>query len=291
VPTAFVSAVPDNALGAACVAELRRWGVDTSAVRRTGERLGLYFLEAGAAQRASAVLYDRRGSALATARREEFDWPAILAGARWLHVSGITAAISASAAALLLDAVRAARSAGVTVSCDYNYRATLWRDGRRPAEVLRPIVEQVDVGIAGRDDCTLALGIPGPPPGAEVGAYEEVARRVLDEYPAMRAQVVTLREGESASRNSVAAIMVRRDATHRSRRYEIEHVVDRVGSGDAFSAGLIWGLVSGADDARALELATAACCLKHSIPGDVLRASAAEIEAVAAGEGGGRIRR
>jgi 2-dehydro-3-deoxygluconokinase len=282
-------------VGDACIGELRRHGVNTALVRRQGERLGLYYLEAGADQRPSRVIYDRRGSALATARREDFDWAAILHGATWLHASAITAAISESATGILLDAVRTARALGVTVSFDYNHRATLWRDGRDAPAVLRPIMEHVDVGIAGREDCTLALGIapPARASGDESGItrYVTLADAVLDAFPQMRLQAITLREGETASRNAISALLRTREATLVSRRYEMEHIVDRIGSGDAFAAGLIHGLLTWHDEARALEFAVAACCLKHSVPGDVSRATVEEVESLVGGASGGRVQR
>jgi 2-dehydro-3-deoxygluconokinase len=291
----LVSAVPANAVGDACIAELRRFGVDTSAVRRQGERLGIYFLETGANQRASRVTYDRAGSSIATAARGDFDWSAIFDGAAWFHVSGVTPAISASAAELTLEATCAARSAGATVSCDYNFRKNLWRYGKKAPEVMRAIVEQAHVGIANEEDCQQALGIDidvDVHAGAlDTDKYRTIAHRVLDEFPNLEKQVITLRESRSADHNGWSAVLHNRRELLVSRRYEITDIVDRVGAGDSFAAGLIYGLLTYRSDAQALEFATAASCLKHSIPGDFNRVSVKDVEALMAGEGSGRVQR
>jgi 2-dehydro-3-deoxygluconokinase len=295
VDAAFVTALPANAMGDAAVGELRRHGVDTRHVVRGGPRIGVYYLEAGAGARPSRVVYDREGSSIATTPPDAFDWDAALAGASWLHVSGITPALSASAAALTLAAVRAADARGVTVSCDYNYRANLWKWGKQPAEVMREIVRHVHVGVAGREDCQRVLGVvprSAPPAGDPDDAwYRELAERTLEAFPTLRLQVITRREGASASRYGWSASLHDRARFVTSRKYEITDVVDRVGAGDAFTAGLIHALVTHGDPVRALEFATAASCLKHTIPGDVNRVPAAEVEALLAGEGGGRVQR
>jgi 2-dehydro-3-deoxygluconokinase len=296
VATSFVTALPANPLGDAGLGELRRHGVTTDHVVRDGERVGIYYLEAGAGHRSSRVVYDRAGSAMATVTRSAFDWRAAFAGARWFHLSGITPAISESAAGVALDAVRAAREAGLTVSCDYNFRANLWRWGRAAPEVMRDIMAHVDIGIAGREDCQRALGVPDMmdadadvEPNPE--RYRALAQRTMDIFPSLRAQVITLRSSHSATRNGWSAVMLDRDAFHVSRRYEIDDIVDRVGAGDAFSAGLIYGMLRLGGPEQALEFATAASCLKHTILGDVNRVSVAEVQALMAGEGSGRVRR
>jgi 2-dehydro-3-deoxygluconokinase len=292
---AFVTAIPANNVGDACVAELRRFGVDTSAVRRQGERLGIYFLEAGANQRPSRVTYDRAGSAIAAARPGDFDWDAILDGADWFHVSGVTPAISACAADLALQAVQAARAKGVTVSCDYNYRKNLWRYGKKAPEVMREIVKSVDIGIANEEDCQKALGIDVDVDvhggSLELEKYRAIAQRVLDEFPELEKQVITLRESRSADQNGWSAVLHNRREFLTSRKYEVTDIVDRVGAGDSFGAGLIHGLLTYRDDRRALEFATAASCLKHSVPGDFNRVSASEVEALMQGEASGRVQR
>ena len=295
----FVSAVPSNQIGDECVNELRRYGVDTSAIRRQGERLGIYFLESGANQRASKVTYDRSGSSIASAKPGDFDWKAIFDGADWFHVSGVTPAISASAAALALEAAKAARATGVTVSCDYNYRKNLWRWGNKAPEVMRELVAHANVGIANEEDCQKALGIELPGAGdAEVhggdidaARYEALAARVLEAFPNLETQVITLRESHSADRNGWSACLHHRNGFLLSKRYDVTDIVDRVGAGDSFAAGLIYGLRVYGDNARALEFAAAASCLKHSILGDFNRVSVAEVEALVQGEGSGRVQR
>ena len=296
VPAAFVSAIPSNNVGDAAVAEIRRHGVDTSAIRRQGERLGIYFLESGANQRASKVTYDRTGSSIASAKRGDFDWDAILDGADWFHVSGVTPAISACAADLALHAVEAARAKGVTVSCDYNYRKNLWKYGKKAPEVMREIVRHVDVGIANEEDCQKALGIDIDVDVHSGTLHEEkyrvLAQRVLDAFPNLQKQVITLRESRSADQNGWSAVLLNRQSQFvHSARYDITDIVDRVGAGDSFAGGLIYGLLTYRDDARALEFATAASCLKHSINGDFNRVSVGEVEALMKGDASGRVQR
>lgn len=295
VSVSFVSAIPANALGDACVAELRRYGVDTSCIMRRGDRLGLYYLEPGANQRPSKVTYDRAGSAMATAKRGDFDWDAILDGADWFHISGVTPAISATAADLALEAVQAARRRGLTVSCDYNYRKNLWQWGRKAPEVMRELVQSVQVGIANEEDCQKALAIDAPigarPGELEVDAYGVLAKRVLDTFPGLEKQIITLRESHNAHHNGWSAVLATRSELRCSRRYDITDIVDRVGAGDSFAAGLIYGTLNYRDDAKALEFATAASCLKHSIIGDFNRVNAAEVEALMQGEASGRVQR
>jgi len=282
-------------VGDACMGELRRFGVDVSQIRRQGDRVGIYFLEAGANQRPSKVVYDRAGSSIATARSGDFDWDAIFDGADWFHVSGITPAISASAAELCAEAIGKARAHGLTVSCDYNYRKNLWKYGKRAPEVMRELVRCVQVGIANEEDCQKALGLETD---VDVGAgalaqdkYRALAERVLDAFPNLEKQVITLRESRSADHNGWSAVMHNRSAFLASRKYEITDIVDRVGGGDSFAAGLIYGLVTWRDDARALEFAAAASCLKHSIPGDFNRLSVSEVEALMKGDASGRVQR
>jgi len=295
VPVSFASAIPANPLGDACLGELQRFGVDTSRVRRQGSRLGIYFLEAGANQRPSKVVYDRSGSAMAAANPGDFDWDAVLDGASWFHLTGVTPAISQSAAALAIEGARRARAKGITVSCDYNYRKNLWKYGKPAPDVMRELVRHVHIGIANEEDCQQALGIQLDPDVAsgslETDKYRVMAARVLEEFPNLDKQVITLRESHSADRNGWSAVLHNRKDFLVSRYYEITDIVDRVGAGDSFGAGLIYGLLGGGDDARALEFAAAASCLKHSVLGDFNRVSVAEVEALVAGEASGRVQR
>lgn len=291
----FVTALPANPVGDACVRELRAFGVDVGRIRRCGDRVGIYFLEAGANQRPSKVVYDRAGSSIATARPGDFDWSSILDGADWFHVSGITPAISESAAELTLEAVQKARAMGVVVSCDYNYRKNLWRYGKRAPEVMREIVRHVNVGIANEEDCQKSLGIEADVDVSsgtlEQDKYRALAECVLDAFPGLEKQVITLRESRSADHNDWSAVLHNRKDFLVSRSYGITDIVDRVGGGDSFAAGLIYGLLTYRDDARALEFATAASCLKHSIPGDFNRVSVAEVESLMGGDASGRVQR
>jgi len=295
VPVSFVSAIPANPVGDACVGELQRFGVDTTRIRRQGSRLGIYFLEAGANQRPSKVVYDRSGSAIATAKPGDFDWDAVLDGASWFHLTGVTPAISQSAADLAIEGARLARAKGITVSCDYNYRKNLWKYGKPAPDVMRELVRHVHVGIANEEDCQEALGIRLDVDVASgslaTDKYRAMAARVLEEFPNLEKQVITLRESHSADRNGWSAVLHNGKDFLVSRRYDITDIVDRVGAGDSFGAGLIYGLLSYGDDARALEFAAAASCLKHSILGDFNRVSVAEVEALVAGEVSGRVQR
>ena len=293
---AFVSAIPANPVGDACIAELRRFGVDTRSVLRQGGRLGIYFLEAGANQRPSRVNYDRAGSAIAVAQQGNFDWSWIFEGANWFHVTGVTAAISQSAADICIEAARQARQRGITVSCDYNYRKNLWKYGKSAPEVMRELLKHVQVGIANEEDCQAALGIDiDVDAGAgvlETDKYRLIAERVLKEFPSLERQVITLRESHSADANGWSACLHNRRDFLVSRRYEISDIVDRVGAGDSFGAGLIYGLlVYSGDDRKALEFATAASCLKHSIAGDFNRVTVGEVEALMKGDASGRVQR
>ena len=295
VPVSFVSAIPANPIGDACLGELRKFGVDTSRVRRQGSRLGIYFLEAGANQRPSKVVYDRSGSAMAAAKPGDVDWDVVLDGASWFHLTGVTPAISQSAADLAIDGARRAREKGITVSCDYNYRKNLWKYGKSAPDVMRELVRHVHVGIANEEDCQEALGIELDVDVASgslaTDRYRALAARVLEEFPNLDKQVITLRESHSADRNGWSAVLHNGKDFLVSRRYDITDIVDRVGAGDSFGAGLIYGLHAYGDDARALEFAAAASCLKHSILGDFNRVSVSEVEALVAGEASGRVQR
>ena len=302
LPVSFVTALPSNPLGESAVGEIRKFGIDTSSIKRSGDRLGIYFLESGSNQRASKVTYDRAGSSIAAAKPGDFDWNAILEGASWFHISGVTPAISASAAALSLEAVKSARAKGITVSCDYNYRKNLWRYGKKAPEVMREIVSQATIGIANEEDCQKALGIDGTGKGEggsgkgegerlDIERYSRLAETVLKEFPNLEKQAITLRESHSADHNGWSAILHNRTKSFASRRYDITNIVDRVGAGDSFAAGFIYGSITYRDDQRALEFATAASCLKHSVLGDFNRVDVSDVEALVKGEGSGRVQR
>jgi 2-dehydro-3-deoxygluconokinase len=292
---AFVSLIPPDRIGDACIAELRKHGVDTSHVIRKGKRLGIYFLEPGANQRPSVVIYDRAHSAIAEAVRGEIPWDEVFAGAGWFHISGITPAISESAALLSLEAVLKAKGKGLTVSCDLNYRKNLWKYGRTAQEVMTEIVRHTDVVMANEEDCQMALGISADSDvesgKVEADHYRRLTDKVLERFPDIRKIAVTLRESHSADHNGWSAILNNRGEFLISRKYEIRNIVDRVGSGDSFAAGLIYGFHQLKSDREALEFAVAASCLKHSILGDLPLLSVGEVQGLVGGQGSGRVQR
>jgi 2-dehydro-3-deoxygluconokinase len=295
LPAAYVTALPNNQIADACVAELRRFGVDTSKIVRGKGRVGIYYVEAGANQRPSKVIYDRENSAIALAKPGDINWDSVFEGAGWFHVTGITPAISASAADLALESAKKAREKGLTVSCDLNYRKNLWKWGKPAAEVMRELVKSVDIAIANEEDVQMALGIQ-----AEVDVnsgeldraqYEKLTNTVLKEYPGMKAIAITLRESKSASHNGWSACLNDRKEFLVSRHYDITHIVDRVGGGDSFAAGLIYGYLVLPTHQEALEFAVASSCLKHSIPGDFNRVTVDEVKSLLKGGGSGRVQR
>ncbi len=290
---AFVTALPDNELTDVCQAELRRFGVDSSLIVRRPGRFGAYYVEAGSGQRPSKVLYDRDYSSISQAGPAEFDWPAIFSGADWFHITGITPAISQASALLTKEAMLAARKMGLKVSMDLNFRAKLWQWGKTAPEVMPELVRLTDVLIANEEDCQRSLGLTAKADVAagqiDEQAYRELSEKVLEEYPNLELVAITLRESISADHNNWSACLNDKKAFIRSRRYEITDIVDRVGGGDSFCGGLIYGLVSGQSRREALEFAVAASCLKHSILGDFNRVSPAEVEKLLQGDGSGRV--
>ena len=296
----FVSALPQNPVAEACLGFLRGKGVDVKGVLRQGERMGTYYLEAGANQRPSLVVYDRQHSAIMDAPPEAYDWKRIFKGAGWFHITGITPALSANTARVALQAVETAHAMGLKVSCDYNYRKNLWKYGKSAIEAMGDLVRFVDVGIANEEDCQCALGISLDEGGQEVELepgrvdgprYSELCEKVLSAFPNLEMQAITLRTSYSADHNGWAACLHDRKGFYTSRQYEIMDIVDRVGTGDAFAAGLVYGLSGGMPAAAALEFATAASCLKHSIPGDMNHCTVNEALALVKGSGSGRIQR
>jgi len=292
---AYVSVIPNNALGDACIGELRKQGIDTSLIVRKGKRLGIYFLESGANQRPSKVIYDRLSSAIAEAQPGDIDWDNAFHGATWFHITGITPALSLSAVELSLEAVKKAKEKGVTVSCDLNFRKKLWQYGRSAPEIMGELVKYVDIAIGNEEDCQQSLGI-GVEIDVESGkletkTYRELSDKVLDRFPDMRKIAITMRESHSADYNSWSAVLNTRSDFLVSRKYEIHDIVDRVGSGDAFASGLIYGLGNLNSDKEALEFAVATSCLKHSIPGDLPLISADEVKALVKGVASGRVQR
>jgi 2-dehydro-3-deoxygluconokinase len=294
--SAFVSILPKNEITDACISELRKFGVDTSMVVKTdGGRMGIYFLESGANQRGSKVIYDRAHSSIAEADAMSIDWDRAFNGVDWFHITGITPAISQKSADLSMQAVKKAREKGLTVSCDFNYRGKLWKYGKKAPEVMRELVKYVDVGIANEEDCQKSLGVKVDVDvesgKLDTGAYKKLTEKVLSEFPNLKIIAITLRESHSADHNGWAGCLNDRKDFIISQHYEIYDIVDRVGGGDAFAGGLIYGLITGKNTKDSLEFAVAASCLKHSIPGDFNRVSVKEVEALIKGGGSGRVQR
>lgn len=292
---AFVTVLPQNEIADACIGELRKFGVDTSMIVRGSGRLGIYYLESGANQRPSKVIYDRAESSISKAGTGIINWEKIFSGASWFHITGITPAISASAAELSFEAVKQAKKMGVVVSCDLNYRKNLWKYGKTAVEVMTGLMEYVDYAIANEEDCQKSLGI-SLDVNVEKGEldteqYEKLALKVLGKYPSMKGIAITLRESRSADINGWSACMHDRSRFYSSKKYEINDIVDRVGGGDSFAGGLIFGLNNYPDKGDALEYAVAASCLKHSILGDFNRVSVSEVEKLMQGDASGRVQR
>ena len=292
---AFVTALPNNAIGEACLRDVRSFGVDVSNIKMVDGRMGIYFLETGSNQRPSKVVYDRADSAIAKAPIDLFDWEKIFEGADWFHISGIAPAISASAAELSLAACKAAQKCGVTVSCDLNYRKNLWKYGKEAKEVMGELAKYIDVAIANEEDFQKSLGITAAS-DVESGSldrnvYEGIAKKAMELYPNLKRVAITLRESKSADRNDWAACIYDGKEFYVSRKYEITDIVDRVGGGDSFSGGLIYGLLTYEKQSDALEYAVAASCLKHTISGDYNRVTVSEVTALMKGSGSGRVER
>ena len=292
----FVTALPPHEIGDACEMFLRQFGVDTSHIVRRGERLGIYFLEMGAVQRGSKVIYDRANSALATLAPGEVDWRAAFEGADWLHWTGITPAISAGAAAALQEAVETAAEMGLAISCDLNYRSKLWKWGKQPGEVMAELVQHVDYAIGNEEDAEKVFGITAEGVDVEAGeveaaAYESVCRQLMERFAKLKKVAITLRGSVSASHNEWSGVLYDGETLYEGKKYDITHIVDRVGGGDSFCAGLVYALLSGKDDQAAIDFAVAASCLKHSIYGDFNMVSVEEVEKLASGPGTGRVQR
>lgn len=293
VDTAFVSKVPAHEIGQNAVNALRHFGVDTRYMVRGGDRLGLYFVEKGASQRPSKVIYDRAGSAIALAQPEDFDWDAIFDGAEWFHWTGITPALGGKLPEICLEACKAAKARGVKISCDLNYRKKLWtRDQAR--KVMSELVPYVDVCIANEEDAKDVFGIEAEGTDIDAGklnhdGYISVARQITEKF-GCETVAITLRSSISANDNDWAAMLYTGGKACFSPTYHI-HIVDRVGGGDSFGGGLIYSLLSGKAPQDAINFAVAASCLKHTIEHDFNLVSVAEVESLAAGNASGRVQR
>lgn len=291
----FMTVLPKNAIADECIRELRRFGVDTGKIIRGDGRMGIYYLENGANQLPSKVVYDREWSAIALSKPGDIDWSKTFEGVEWFHITGITPAISLSAMELSMEAVKEAKGRGITVSCDLNYRKNLWKYGKKAAEVMCRLAGYVDVAIANEEDVQKSLGITVDV-NVESGEldrsmYKTLGDKVLAAYPEMKMIAITLRESRSADVNGWAACLNDGRNFYESKRYMISDIIDRVGGGDSFAGGLIYGLNNYDDKQHALEFAVAASCLKHSIIGDFNRVSKQDVEKLMGGDGTGRVQR
>ncbi len=290
---AFVTKLPTHEIGQMAVNSLRRYGVDTSYITRGGDRVGIYYLEKGASQRPSKVIYDRAYSAIALASKEDFDWEKIFDGAEWFHFTGITPALGDNVAEICLEAVKAAKKLGLKVSCDLNYRKKLWTR-EKAGKVMAELMPYVDVCIANEEDASDVFGIKAENTDIEGGkidgeGYKEVAKKLKERF-GFSYVAITLRSSISANDNDWAAMLYDGNDCYFSRKYHM-HIVDRVGGGDSFGAGLIYAMLDGKDAQGIIEFAVAASCLKHSIEGDYNMVSVAEVESLAGGNASGRVQR
>ncbi len=290
---AFVTKLPKHEIGQSAINELRRYGVDTSMITRGGDRVGIYFLEKGASQRPSKVIYDRAGSAIAKAEPADFDWNRIFEGAEWFHFTGITPALGDNVAEICLEACKAAKAKGITVSCDLNYRKNLWTR-EKAGQVMAGLMEYVDVCIANEEDASDVFGIKADNTDVTTGkvnheGYKDVAKKLADRF-GFKKVAITLRGSISANDNNWAAMLYTDGDYFFSKNYLI-HIVDRVGGGDSFGAGLIYACMNGYSAQDTIEFAVAASCLKHTIEGDLNQVSVDEVKKLAGGDGSGRVQR
>ena len=293
IDSKYVTKLPKHEIGQSAVNSLRRFGVDTSDIVRGGDRIGIYFNEKGASQRSSVVIYDRAGSSIATAARSDFDWDKILEGAEWFHFTGITPALGPVLVEICRDALKAAKAKGITVSCDLNYRKKLWTR-EEAGRAMGDLMQYVDLCIANEGDASDVFGIHAKNTDVTTGkldreGYKDVAKQLMDRF-GFKKVAITLRESYSADDNGWGAMLYDGDEYYFSKSYKV-HIVDRIGGGDSFGAGLIYSFVNGASSKDALEFAVAASCLKHSIEGDFNLVSVAEVSKLAGGDASGRVQR
>ena len=297
VPVDYVTRLPDNDLGDACLQYLRQYGVGVDKIVRGGDRLGIYFLEVGAVQRSSKVIYDRANSAIAAAGPGMIDWKTAFSDADWFHWTGITPAISEGLAGLCLEGIQVAKEMGLTVSCDLNYRSKLWRWGKAAPEVMPELVKYADVAIGNEEDADHAFGIRAPETDVTSGVvraekYRFVCEEVTKRFPNLKAVAITLRGSLSASHNTWSGVLWDGSRFYAAPVYEITHMVDRVGGGDSFAAGLIYGYKAlGNDRQGVLDFAVAASALKHTVFGDFNLVTVQEVEKLMGGDASGRVSR
>lgn len=297
IPVDFVTRLPKNDIGDCAMKDLRKYGVNVDNIIWGGERLGIYFLETGAVTRASNVVYDRAHSAISTIDMGMIDWDEVFDGAQWFHWTGITPALSQNACDVLAEAIKKANQKGITVSTDLNYRKKLWNYGKTANEVMPDLVAGCDVVLGNEEDAAMVLDIH--PDGVDVtgghvegAAYESVSRQIMARFPRVKKVITTLRGSISANHNSWAGVLFDGEKLYESPQYQITHIVDRVGGGDSFMGGLIYGLIAyPEDDQKALNFAVAASCLKHTIYGDYNLATVSEVEKLMSGDASGRVSR
>ena len=299
VDAKFITRLPENDIAKACIKDLRSYGVDTSGIIYGGDRVGIYFLETCAVARPSKVVYDRANSSIATIQPGMVDWKKVFEGADWFHWTGITPALSQGAADVCLEAIKAANALGVTVSCDLNYRKNLWKYGKKAGEVMPALVEGCDIILGNEEDADKVFGIK--PEGFDVTAtggaidqrrFQSVGEQLMKRFPRAKKVIITLRGSVNANHNTWGGVLWDGKTLYQSPRYDITHIVDRVGGGDSFMGGLIYGLLTyTGDDQKALNFAVAASCLKHTIFGDYNQVTVAEVENLMKGDASGRVSR
>jgi 2-dehydro-3-deoxygluconokinase len=297
LPVEFVSRIPKNDIGESCLMTLRKYGVGINHISRGGERLGIYFLEKGSVSRSSKVIYDRAYSSISQIEKGIFDWNKILSNATWFHWTGITPAISKGAADICLEAIQTANKNGITVSCDLNYRKNLWKYGKKANEVMPELVKGCNIVLGNEEDAEMSLGIK--PKGIDVKsgevnaeAYLLVSKKIMERFPKAKKVITTLRTSISADHNKWSGVLYNGKKFFEAPVYDITHIIDRVGGGDAFMGGLIYGLLTYKDDdQKALNFAVAASCLKHTITGDFNLVTVEEVEKLMSGDSSGRVSR
>ncbi len=296
IPVDYITRLPKNDLGQACLMDLRKYGVNTNHILWGGDRMGIYFLETGAVSRGSKVIYDRAHSAISEIKPGMINWDDVFEGANWFHWTGITPAISQGAADVCLEAIQKANEKGITVSCDLNFRKNLWKYGKKAGEVMPGLVAGTDIVLGNEEDAEMVLGIKAE--GVDVtgghidaAAYESVSRQIMARFPRCKKVITTLRGSVNANHNSWSGVLWDGERLFESPTYDITHIVDRVGGGDSFMGGLIYGLLTYPNDLQALNFAVAASCLKHTIYGDYNQVTVDEVEKLMAGDASGRVAR
>lgn len=297
IPASFVTSLPKNDLGDAAIASLRALNVDTTSIHRGGNRIGIYFLESGAVSRGSKVIYDRANSSFADIKKGSIDWDKVFQGATWFHWTGITPAVSAGAAELCKEACEAAAKKGITISTDLNFRKKLWKWGKSAGEVMEDLVKHCDIILGNEEDAEMVFGIKAEGVDVTAGhvtgaAFESVGKQLMAKFPKAKKVIITLRGSISASHNTWSGVLFDGKKLYEAPTYQITHIVDRVGGGDSFMGGLIYGLITyPADDQKALNFAVAASCLKHTIKGDFNLVTVDEVEKLMKGDSSGRVSR